>query len=324
MSEIKVLMFGGCNLRGPLIRSHSRNYSRSIAEWKEVPGNVACAGPPFITYTLGEMLQTLEVYHGDRYIPTELRAFCGIRRAFAPDPDSSRFALDGIIAEPNTSTEIEFEGYYLNRAPVLRMLHPLKRRSRELGKLAGSWYKLGIVGMNADLTRSIGDQIIRALPADYPSRYLVAALLRNARGRRRDIRGGLERVVKATDVPIGVVAYTWQFLPDGRPISWPAGFYQDVLTAARDPELPAYEPRALVEEHGVPKALKTDRRHYREEFMPRVAKSLVEFVHLVVSGRRQSRESLAEVPEFDATAARVALPGVSPALQSGALAGKLH
>jgi hypothetical protein len=86
-------------------------------------------------------------------------------------------------------------------------------------------------------------------------------------------------------VPLGVVPFTWTYMPDGRAVSWPAGFYTEVVEAARELGLPLFEPHQMVMDAGINVALKPDRQHYAETFMPRVAIPLIEFTRSIVRPR---------------------------------------
>jgi hypothetical protein len=287
MGSIRVLAFGGCMLRGPLARARNAAHAQTNPAWSEVSRDVIIAGPPFATYTFGEIFQALDVYGGKRYLPTEIRPLCGVGPNFSPNPLVLR-RLDGVIVEPNTSNEIEFEGYYLNRAPFLRVLTQFKTWGVEARRLAVRLYNQGITAMDDEVRRSTAEKLIKLLPSDLPNRELTTALLRNARGSRRDIRSGFEQLMKMVDVPMGVVSYTWQYMPDGRPISWPAEFGKKVREAAAEFQLPICEPRVLVEQTGVEAALKPDFRHYREEFQPQVASLLTQFaLDTVANGKKK-------------------------------------
>ncbi|MGI8839818.1 MAG: hypothetical protein ACR2F8_03390 [Caulobacteraceae bacterium] len=181
------------------------------------------------------------------------------------------------LAEPNTSHEIEFEGYHINRAPVWNLLAPFRRLGPAARQLSSQWYDKGIVAMNDDARRAAAEGLVPLIADDAPDRELTAAILRGARGGRCDVCDGMGRLAKALETPLGIVTFTWAYMADGRPISWPAEFHGQVLGAARELGLPVFEPHRLVEDAGVAFALKADLRHYTEPFMSIFAGPLIQF-----------------------------------------------
>ena len=173
--------------------------------------------------------------------------------------------------------EISFDGYIINRNPVLRMLIPLKKISPYASKIAFHWYRKGIVGMDEDIKRVSAKELIPLIGSGFPNRDLTIALLMGATGHRTDLRGSLEKILARVAVPIGVVIYTFVYMPDGRSVGWPAEFTPQLLGAVSALDIPIFDPRRVVKEAGVSVALKKDLRHYTESFMPIMAKSLIEF-----------------------------------------------
>jgi tetratricopeptide (TPR) repeat protein len=110
--------------------------------------------------------------------------------------------------------------------------------------------------------------------------------VREARGRRADakgIRDGVAQVRDAVSGRLGIVLYTMRFMPDGKPTSWPPDFKDNVLAAARDLNLPIYEPAHLIAERGVKVALK-DFRHYHTSFKAIAGDALMPFIRKVGIG----------------------------------------
>ncbi|MEO8927820.1 MAG: hypothetical protein ABI306_11730 [Caulobacteraceae bacterium] len=231
------------------------------------------------------MLQAIACYRGDRRIPDELHGLCNKSSAAAPTPANSPLEkADVALAEPNTSIEIEFDGYHLGRAPVLRLLTPLRSLDLSARALCSQWFDKGIVAMNDEVRRRAAEQLIPLIADDAPDRELTTEILRGARGARSNVRDGMERLAKSLEAPLGIVTFTWSYMPDGRAVSWPPGFHVEVLDAARDLKLPVFEPHRLVTRTDFGFALKADRRHYTDAFMPVVAKPLVQFALSIAGG----------------------------------------
>lgn len=255
------------------------------ATWADVPLAYRVGGPSFMTHTFGEMLQAMACYCGEARIPDHLLALCRIPAQCAPTPENSPLGnVDVVIVEPNTSCEIVFDTYHLNRGPVKRLIDPCRRISHDARRLASLWLEKGIFGMDEAVRRESAEALTRLIPPDHANRDLVVEILQGARGAKADNRRDLGALRESFEAPMGVAMFTWAYMPDGRPISWPAEFHRGVFEAASDLGLPTFEPRPLVAEAGVEAALYSDLRHYRIEFMPTVAKHLVEFMHQVADG----------------------------------------
>jgi hypothetical protein len=291
MSDARVLVFGGCNLRGPVVRAFRPELREPEGDWDDVPESLAVSGAPFMTYTLSEMLQAIWCYQGLRRIPSDLYPLCNMKAEAAPSPFKNRLTkTDVILIEPNTSIEIEYEGYYLHRAAVLRVLTSLIKASPAARKPCSHWYRKGIVGIDPEARRHFAEQLVPLIPSDSPDRDLHASLLRNANGSKVDVRSAMETFVNAVGLPVGVVLYTWAYMPDGRGISWPAEFGRAVKRSASELNLPIFDPRPLVEQAGVAAALRKDLRHYSNTFMPVVAKAIVEFGLSIAESARNATE----------------------------------
>jgi hypothetical protein len=280
------LLFGGCNLRAPLLRNRYRERWADL-DWNDVPTGYTMAGPRFATHTLNEMLQAIDCYRGDARIPEPYYFLCNMKSDTAPTPANDPLErADAAIAEPNTSHEIILDGVYINRRPVLQLLISLREAAPEAKHLTSRWFEKGLVAMDEDARRTSAQELLRMIPDGFPRQELLTAVLSRARGAKTDPRIGLRRLAGALNCPLGVVAFTWAYMPDGRALSWPAEFYRETLDAAAELGLPVFEPRYVVQQAGTPFALESDLRHYTNRFMPVIARPIVEFMLSVASGAR--------------------------------------
>ncbi|HMN70389.1 MAG TPA: hypothetical protein PKA55_00825 [Rhodoblastus sp.] len=286
MDTIRVMAMGGCNLRGPLAKVRGVGRRAPGSAWSAVPANFRVVGPPFWTYTFGEIIQTLDLYRGERKIPDEYRPMCGIDRNFVAKPEILK-ETDVFLLEPNTSQEISLDGYFLNRVPVINMMHALRELGAGYGSQVGQWYSRGINGLDHEFAQKVAKElspILRDADLSPNEKELYLMTLNEARGSVRDVGEGLRQVLSIIDRPVGLVTYTWQYLEDGRYISWPAVFIKQVLAAAEKFSIPALEPYKYVLERGAKAAMREDMRHYNGEFEPFMAGKLVSFLH-AVAGR---------------------------------------
>lgn len=106
---------------------------------------------------------------------------------------------------------------------------------------------------------------------------LARAVFLETRARKTDVLGGFIKMQELLKRPIGVVSYVFRYMPDGRAISWPSGFREEVLDAAKELNLPLFDPVRLVQRFGVEAALAEDLGHYSDNFMPFAANALIRF-----------------------------------------------
>ena len=84
---------------------------------------------------------------------------------------------------------------------------------------------------------------------------------------------------------MGIVLHNFQYMPDGRPISWPAEFKDQATEVARALGVPALDYAPFVVEHGAARVMAPDLRHWNADFYPQVSQHLFDFVHASVLGR---------------------------------------
>jgi len=294
MANVKMLIFGGCNVRAPLTGPLFPSWRRVPGvDWSGVPSGYRIIGTPFFTYTLNEMLQAVACYRGEQSIPADLYFLCNMKEHTAPTPATSPLArTDVALVEPNTSHEILLDGIYINRRPVLQLLGRVTKISRETKSLGSRWFEKGLVAMNDEVRRATAAELIPMIPETLPHYALTRAVLERAVGEKPSQREGLERLTAALDFPIGVVTFTWAYMPDGRALSWPADFNREITSAASDLNIPVYEPRHLVSQAGVANSLEKDLRHYTNTFMPVVAKPIVEFAFEIATSAQPRKRAV--------------------------------
>ena len=262
---------GACLLHGPMsvaIRSGEMGRT-TVGKGGSAPG----------TYSFGEMIQLLDFLENKMDIPAEFRPICGYHVPYQPGPGAPGFTgADVCLMEPNGVVDIDWDGLKINRAQVQRYItNPLKTLGRDTAKMANNWYQRGILACNEEVRAELAAELIRQVPDNLEGRDLMIGVLDRAHGVKRDAEADLEEIVGRVPIPIGVLAYAYQYLPDGRPMFWPADFNQTIKSVVSRFDLPFLEPWRLVLEHGGEPVLKPDLRHYREEFIPTVATFISRF-----------------------------------------------
>ncbi|QAY95557.1 hypothetical protein CWB41_07250 [Methylovirgula ligni] len=275
-TPVRVLSFGGCLLHGPISKVVSAGASDvAIAKLSRGGGT-----PP--TYTIGEMLQTLALYRNEIEMTPDIRVLCGVKAEFAPLPRAGElFGVDVAILEPQSPIDIRFREYSLHRAAIKNAISSTLKGDEKLTKAADRWLNKGFMLLDDEYRKRVGAEIADQLDDDAPMVETFRAVLREAYPERKPIESELRELVNKIGRPVGVLTYMFQFMPDGRPVSWPAGFHEEVVAAAQALNLPVFEPWRVVQAHGVSKAMKPDLRHYQEEFLPVIAREICNFVRTV-------------------------------------------
>ncbi len=288
MPTLQVVMLGGCLLHGPIngLRARARKHPE-LGEPIAVP-RLGTGGNHPACYSFGEMFQAIAFYRRQIEIPPDVRLLCGMAPTYEPLPDSSALEqADAILVEPSTPLEVVFRGYTLNRTEIYRwVLDPIRATSKEAAKRGNVWFNKGLEEGNEEVRETAAQDLIGWIPEDMPHADLARAVLREARCITRDVPDAFRQLLRLTDRPVGVVTYVYQILPDGRTVTWPRGFIEQVIESADAFGLPLIEPWRLVTAYGVRQALLPDLRHYSEEFLPIIGGKLAEFARSAAQAGR--------------------------------------
>ncbi|MGI8839357.1 MAG: hypothetical protein ACR2F8_00995 [Caulobacteraceae bacterium] len=273
MQQIRILPLGGCLLHRPLGDFGKLNYN--------VRARVGTGGQVRENYSFSEMIQFVRMLRGEIVLPPEIKELAGMDARFEPLPGIGDFAgVDVVLLEPSTPVDIVFGDYLLNRTAIIaRIVQPIRDANPEpkYARMTNYWMTKGLYAGDVAVQESLGGELAALVTGDTPLERAARAVLIEARAIQRDVAEGMGTLRAMIDRPMGVLTFIFQYLPDGRPVSWPAGFRDDVLAAATHLNLPVFEPWKLVEQYGVAATLKDDLRHYKDEFLPTVAQAIVDF-----------------------------------------------
>jgi len=281
-----VLPMGACLLHGPLNPVARERARLAYPKYGTFPG----------VSTFGEMFQALDILLGKTDVPAEIRPIANMRANFVAKPSAAGFAeVDAVLVEVSSPVDLEYRGSFLNRNTLTQIvLNPIRATGREAAKAAAQWLRLGLVGMDDEVRAQAAEELVKLIPAELPDRELFADVILETRSSETNVLEGFTRLRSIIQRPMGISVYTFQYLADGRALSWPAGFQETVLAAAETLGLPTFQASDVVREYGVKRALRDDLRHYTEEFNPVIAEALADFVDFV-AGR-------GERPQVRATA----------------------
>jgi hypothetical protein len=280
-----VLPIGGCLLHGPLNPLARERERLAYPKYGPFPG----------VYTFGEIFQALDILLGKRDVPPEIRPLANIRPNFVARPAAAGFdEVDVTLVEPSLPIDLDYKGCKLNRTTLTQIvLNPIKVTSKEANKATNLWLRTGLIGLDENVRSSAAEELVKHIPADLADKKLITDVILETRSSRADVLEGFRRIHSIVQKPMGIVVYVFQYLPDGRALSWPEGFLEEIVAAAEELDIPVFQPADVVRSYGVKEALRDDLRHYKDEFMPVIAESLAEFADFIATRGREEIASVA-------------------------------
>lgn len=282
MRELNVAAFGGCQVNGPI------RVLRSQRRVNPVYRLMGFQDTPFV-FTVPAALQLIRFCNGEQAVPREIREFCYSDAECEPRGEAQDIMrnADAALLEPNTPIDLSFDGYFLNQN-ILQQLIVARARQIDpvLGKLAHKWKADGLLKQREELRAECAAKLLKTFPCESESDRLIHQIFKGCRGVRAsedDLYRQVSEYRELLSMPTGIVLYTFQYMPDGRPISWPAEFKDQMTSVAKRSGMRLYDPSPMVAQYGTEVALREDVRHYRDDFYVVVADILMEFLAEVLS-----------------------------------------
>lgn len=292
---IRVASFGGCPLLFPLHALRREGLATHLA------GVMGFTRPPF-ALSSGAAVQLLRFCRGDLEIPERVRKLCYADPAHVPTGSQCRVlgGADLALVEMSTPIEVVYRGFVLNNNRLKdRFLAPLRRKFPKLEALA-YWRSKGLQKRNDAARAQAVEEILANLPPDSEDNLFARDLIELARVRETktaDIVADLHCLQTELPLPLGIILHNFNYMPDGRPISWPADFRANCLAAAKELGVPVYDPAALVASYGATAALTEDMRHYSHEFWPVIGHDIYRELIVPLANRRKFEREEALVAE---------------------------
>lgn len=285
-SRLKLLTLGSCNLNIPL------SYARDAGAVRFALQEHGIATP--VVLTLAEAIQAVSHHLGLRVIPPEMRRYCDVDERDVP-PERFKQALasaDIVLLEPNTSISVRFRNYYINRTVINNeILKPLEAAGSDIISAGRTWFNQGILRLNDDARLTAARVLVGAIEDEVKEAELKRAIISEARPLKEGgscVVDQIRQLHQLLGIPMGVVTYNHQYLPDGRTIPWPPEFVSETINASKVLDLPLMEPSKIVQAHGVANAMKPDRVHYKPEFEPIMGQAFCDFARACIAPLTES------------------------------------
>lgn len=297
---INIAPFGGCGLHNPIGGLRRLKMADSVFARR-----MGFQHSPF-SLSANANLQLLDFATGELEIPTWIRRLTYADASHRPTAEQGKAVdeADIVIVEMSTPIEYMFEGFLLNinlfEEVMVQELAGLEAHK----KLITKWRSSLLKGKE-DVRSETSEELYKLVPHETEHQENLARFIRDTRTR---LLGADEMTMAIAELrdrlgkPLGLILHNFQFMPDGRPVSWPPEFKNDSAEVAKRLELPSLDFAEFVERNGVGRVMAADRRHWEPRFYPRIAENIFDFAANVL-GRPPMREQIAAVRASEREAA---------------------
>ena len=262
---LRYMSLGGCPLNNPLLSLVRRKLARSVHV------EMGFRRTPF-SLSSGGAVQLVEFMLGRLEIPRWVRGMCyGDPRHVPTATQSARHHdADVVLIEMSTPIEYVFDGFVLNQNRFREAIAgPLARYDDATRRLVSRWLREGVQKQNEEARVAASTALLGIIDADTEDAVNLRDVIARLHGRHvgeEAIFAGLKQVVETLNKPTAVVLHNFSYMPDGRPLSFPADFKANSSAAAGRLGLPCYDPAIVVNRHWNTSVMMADMRHYRRGF----------------------------------------------------------
>ncbi len=270
---MRILPFGGCFLHNPLngvLRSQDQ-----IGIFSEM----GLKSGPF-SLSANTNNQLFDFLHGRVSFPTWVKNIAYSELLEPPTAENAKLIKKSDLAliGMSTPTELVFDGALLNVNRFDEVVDAEFSKTVEK-KLLNSWRK-ALMQVNHLARKETSERLYSLLPKETEQQENMANLTLNTYSRTLSV----DEMTKSTadlrdrlEVPMAMILYNFMFMPDGRPVQWPAGFKDDCIEVARRLDLPTFDFAPFVAREGVDKVMMDDRRHWNPPYYHKLGEVLYDF-----------------------------------------------
>jgi hypothetical protein len=278
---IRITPFGGCGLHNPLAKFFRDNGITGVLS------QTGFRSTPF-SLSANTNHQLIDFLTGKIEIPEWIQPLAYSDPDVCPTEEQGQQIFTGQIAlvEMSTPTEYTFEGVLLN---INRFEDVILSSLDELGperKLIGRW-KGALRRANEDLRKGLAQDIYHYISKGTPERKNVARFVRDTSSRMLDVdemTQSLGRLRDRLGIPVAMLLHNFNFMPDGRPVSWPADFKANSAEVARRLNIPTLDLAEVVAKEGVEKVMAPDLRHWNPNHFAALGEKMSDFCTAVLEG----------------------------------------
>ena len=272
---IRITPFGGCLIHNPLAEFYRRKKTFGLYSKQNGFGS-----RPF-SLSANTNLQLIDFMTGKAEIPQWIRSYIYFEAVNEPTVEQGQKFLSGEIAlaELSTPTEYLFDRFLLNVNRFEMFIKTVQEALPAERKLIGTWHR-ALKQANEEARKPAADQIVSLIPEDTPERENMVRFVGETTSRMLtvdDMTASMAELRDRLGIPAAMVIHNFSYMPDGRPISWPADFKENTIEVARRLDIPTVDFADFVKAEGVDKVLSFDRRHYEPTYLVPVGEMMNDF-----------------------------------------------
>jgi hypothetical protein len=280
MSQLRLVPIGGCSLTIPLLKLHRRRIATSVfldIGFRQWPLSVSPNGA----------LQLVRLARGTHTIPSDIFEICynASPPSLPPDPDVILSGADVVLIEMSTPVEFYCNGFFLNPNRLRSFLIARFKPSGAPALMAAALWQTALQKRNEGLRAKRAAEILDIMERDGIEDDLLRKIIVETRGlllQEEEMYLCLRSIRDILARPTGIVLYNFRYMPDGRPVEWPAGFKGQMESVALRLDVATYDPTPLVQKHGVNIAVKENSGHYAPPFCEIIGAEYMKFISTIL------------------------------------------
>jgi hypothetical protein len=271
---IRITPFGGCGLHNPLAHVYKGTGDNGIF------AKMGFRNTPF-SLSANTNHQLIDYVTGQVDFPDWIRSLAYADGETQPSEEQGKLIFSGDVAivEMSTPAEFSFGGALLN---INRFEEVIVSSLSDLAserKLIGRW-KGALRRANEDVRKQASEEIYHFMPKNTQEQRNLAEFVRGTSSRMLGLEDMTTAIANLRDrlaIPMGLVLYNFNYMPNGTPVSWPADFKENIHQVALRLNMPTVDTADFVAREGVANVMMDDRRHWRPSAFRHVGEILYDF-----------------------------------------------
>ncbi len=253
----RVLAFGTCHLHGAIENLENRGLAHSLRR------------APFLTFTPREALQLIDFDFARVEIPDAFHPYAAPRDAEIVLPGAAS-AADVVMLEFTQAIDVVCGSFLImRRAIVHRIVRPIAALGPDETRIANRWYQHGLIQRDEAVRRETAAQLLAALPRIDVDQAVAREIVAHARGAMQsadEVTGTIKEIRERLQAKhVAIVIAPNMYMPDGRPVAFPANFPKELERVCGDLGFPLLRLADLVAGYGA-KAIMPDLYHFTPPF----------------------------------------------------------
>ena len=272
---IRLLTFGGCGLNNMVATlSRSKETAMMYAEMGFRNTPFALSSPASV--------QLLDFVTLRRVVPAFVRRLCYGDPKHVPNEKQAQVAAtaDIVVVEMSTPIEYLYDDFVLNINRFEEVMLPALKDYDIPPKLVSRWRSALLKNFD-DKRTELAAQLLEMMPELPEKDAWIRAFLAHTHSRyvtSDRMVEDLDEIRARSGVQLALIHHNFQYMPDGRPVSWPPEFKGLSLDVAKRLQAPALDFAPFVQEHGTSRVMASDNRHWNPDFYEKISEHFLKFL----------------------------------------------